>query len=96
MPLNTLYGYWTHATQLLQAVADAILSTVLAAPIVGVDDTRLDYIEFAPPCLSPIEPYGGWQATALALNEDVAVTVIQALDRIRGRYGEGAINCGNP
>ena len=44
-------------------------------------ETQLDYIEFAPPCLSPIEPYGGWQATSLALNEDVAVTVIQALER---------------
>ena len=43
--------------------------------------TSLDYVELAPPCLSPIEPYGGWKPTSLALNEDVAVTVVKALDR---------------
>jgi len=43
--------------------------------------TELEFVELAPPCLNPIEPYGGWQATALALNEDVAVTAIKALDR---------------
>lgn len=40
----------------------------------------LDYLELAPPCLNPIEPHGGWRATAIASTEDVAVTVLQALD----------------
>ena len=40
----------------------------------------LDLVELAPPCLHPIEPRGGWKATAVATTEDVAVTVLQALD----------------
>jgi hypothetical protein len=40
----------------------------------------LERIEFAPPCLGPIEPVGGWRAVAIAQTSDVAVTVIQALD----------------
>lgn len=43
--------------------------------------SALDYVEFAPPCLRPIEPYSGWQPTAVALTDDVAVTAVQALDR---------------
>jgi transposase len=48
-PLNTLYGYWDHATALLVPVADAIVSTLLADPIVGIDDTKLDYLDPADP-----------------------------------------------
>jgi hypothetical protein len=40
----------------------------------------LEYVELAPPCVHPIEPPGGWKPTALATVEDVAVTVLQALD----------------
>jgi hypothetical protein len=40
----------------------------------------LEYVEVAPPCVHPIEPKGGWKATAVATTEDVAVTVLQALD----------------
>ncbi len=40
----------------------------------------LEYVELAPPCLHPIEPRGGWKASAIATTEDVAVTVLQALD----------------
>jgi hypothetical protein len=40
----------------------------------------LDLVELAPPCLHPIEPRGGWKAAAVATTEDVAVTVLQALD----------------
>lgn len=49
VPLNTLYGYWDYATGLLMPVADTIVSTVLADPIVGIDDTKLDYLEPADP-----------------------------------------------
>ena len=44
------------------------------------EGAALEHLEFAPPCLHPIEPFGGWQPTALATTEDVAVTVLQALD----------------
>ncbi len=40
----------------------------------------LEYVELAPPCLNPIEPIGGWKATAVATTADVAVTVLKALD----------------
>ncbi len=40
----------------------------------------LEYVELAPPCVHPIEPKGGWKTTAVASTEDVAVTVLQALD----------------
>lgn len=40
----------------------------------------LESVELAPPCLHPIEPRGGWKAAAVATTEDVAVTVLQALD----------------
>jgi transposase len=43
-PLNTLYSYWTYATKLLLPVAETVLSYVLGDPIVGVDDTRLDFL----------------------------------------------------
>ena len=34
----------------------------------------------APPCLNPIEPLGGWKATALATTGDVAVTLLKGID----------------
>jgi hypothetical protein len=40
----------------------------------------LERVELAPPCVHPIEPFGGWKAAAIATAEDVAVTVLQALD----------------
>ena len=40
----------------------------------------LEYVELAPPCLNPIEPLGGWKATALATTGDVAVSVLKAID----------------
>jgi len=43
--------------------------------------TALEHVEVAPPCLSPIEPPGGWKAAAVLLSEDAAVTIVQALDR---------------
>jgi transposase len=51
VPVNTLYGYWDYATQLLRPVAEAILSTVLGELCVGVDDTRLDFLD-------PTDPRG--------------------------------------
>lgn len=44
------------------------------------EGATLEYVELAPPCLHPIEPRGGWKAGAVTTTEDVAVTVLQALD----------------
>jgi hypothetical protein len=37
-------------------------------------------VEVAPPCLNPIEPASGWKATAIATTQDVALTVLKAID----------------
>lgn len=42
--------------------------------------TELAWIELAPPCVNAIEPRGGWKAAAVARTEDVALTVLRALD----------------
>ncbi len=42
--------------------------------------TVLEHLELAPPCLRPVEPFGGWRATAVTQSADVAVTVLRALD----------------
>jgi hypothetical protein len=50
------------------------------ASVLLPEGSALEYIELAPPCLHPIEPRGGWKPTAITTTEDVAVTVLQALD----------------
>ncbi len=40
----------------------------------------LEMIEVAPPCLSPIEPLGGWVTATLTSNVDLAVTLLRASD----------------
>jgi hypothetical protein len=42
--------------------------------------SSLERVEVAPPCLSAIEPPGGWRATAVVQTTDVAVTAVKALD----------------
>ena len=44
------------------------------------EGSALEYIELQPPCVNPIEPRGGWKPIAIASTEDVALTVLQALD----------------
>jgi len=44
------------------------------------EGSALEYVELQPPCLRPIEPRDGWKPTAIASTEDVALTVLQALD----------------
>lgn len=41
----------------------------------------LDLIEVAPPCVTSIEPMGGWKPASVATTSDVAVTVMRALER---------------
>ncbi len=50
------------------------------ASVVLPPGTVLEHLELAPPCLRPIEPNGGWRATAVAQAADVAVTALKALD----------------
>jgi hypothetical protein len=50
------------------------------ASVLLPEGTELEWIELAPPCVNPIEPRGGWKATAVAKTDDVALTVLQALD----------------
>jgi transposase len=45
VPLNTLYGYWDAASRIVEPVAEMVLSCVLGKPIVGIDDTRLDWLD---------------------------------------------------
>jgi transposase len=45
VPLNTLYGYWDAAARIVQPVAQVVLSEVLGQDIVGLDDTRLDWLD---------------------------------------------------
>ncbi len=42
--------------------------------------TSLDDVEVAPPCTEAIEPQGGWRSRAVTQADDVAVTVVKALD----------------
>lgn len=42
--------------------------------------SSLERVEVAPPCISPIEPPGGWKPTAITGVEDVAVTALRAMD----------------
>jgi hypothetical protein len=42
--------------------------------------TELSWVELAPPCVNAIEPRGGWKAAAVARTDDVALTVLRALD----------------
>lgn len=53
---------------------------VYSAAVLLPAGSSLGSIELAPPCLNPVEPQGGWRATAIASTDDVAVTAIQAVD----------------
>jgi hypothetical protein len=50
------------------------------ATVLLPEGSTLEHVELAPPCVSPIEPRGGWRSSAVATGDDVAVTVLQALD----------------
>ena len=40
----------------------------------------LSQVEVAPPCVNSIEPIGGWKPAAVTTAEDLAVTVLKAID----------------
>jgi hypothetical protein len=41
--------------------------------------TSLEYVEVVPPCVSPVEPLGGWKPDAITTADDLAVTAIRAM-----------------
>lgn len=43
--------------------------------------SSLANVEIAPPCLTPVEPTGGWRAAAITQTEDIAVTALRAIDQ---------------
>jgi hypothetical protein len=43
--------------------------------------STLEQVEVAPPCLNPIEPMGGWRSDAVTTAEDLAITLLKAMDR---------------
>jgi transposase len=46
VPVNTLYGYFRYATEVLRPIADTTLSVVLGDPVyVALDDTRLRVLD---------------------------------------------------
>jgi len=47
VPSNTLYGYWKHGTDLLEPVAHVVQSKVLGGYVVGIDDTKVDFLDEA-------------------------------------------------
>jgi hypothetical protein len=42
--------------------------------------STLEFVEVAPPCVSPIEPAGGWRSEAITSVEDIALTALRAMD----------------
>ena len=42
--------------------------------------TQVEHVEVAPPCVSAVEPRGGWRSTAIVDATDLAVTALQAVD----------------
>ncbi len=42
--------------------------------------STLEYVEVAPPCVSPIEPAGGWKPETITSIDDVALTALRAMD----------------
>ena len=47
VPTNTLYGYWNYATELLAPIAHIVQSVVLGGHVVGIDDTKVDFLDEA-------------------------------------------------
>jgi transposase len=47
VPTNTLYGYWKHGADLLAPVAHVVQSKVLGGHVVGIDDTKVDFLDEA-------------------------------------------------
>src|SRR5688572_13248895 len=43
--------------------------------------TSLETIEVSPPCVSAVEPLRGWSENAVADSEDIASTVVKAIDK---------------
>lgn len=71
----------TAATTWVDAGASHLDPGAYTASVLLPRGTTLAHVEVAPPCLMPIEPPGGWKASAVLLSEHAAVTMVQALDK---------------
>jgi hypothetical protein len=71
----------TAATTWVDAGASHLDPGAYTASVLLPRGTTLAHVEVAPPCLMPIEPPGGWKASAVLLSQDAAVTMVQALDK---------------
>jgi transposase len=105
-PLNTLYGYWDYATGMLKPVADAIISKILHGKIVGLDDTRLDFLDPKSPrgkrrghlwCFVGDGPEVGFVFTETWSAEDIApwISAIDGLIQCDDYKGYSAAVAGN-
>jgi hypothetical protein len=81
----------TGATATFTLVASSLTGWVEAGPahldpgaytasIQLPEGSSLDAVEVAPPCTEAIEPLGGWRARAVTQADDLAVTVVKAID----------------
>src|SRR5262245_60595111 len=64
----------------LEAGATHLDPGAYTASLVLPPGTRVDHVEVAPPCVNAVEPRGGWRPTAIVDRNDLAVTVLQAVD----------------
>jgi hypothetical protein len=83
--MNTAYGYWNYATALVQPVAQVTVSSILADFYLGVDDTRLDYLDKDAPngkrrghlwCMVGTGPLVGFVFTPTWRAEDIAAWLL--------------------
>lgn len=51
-----------------------------SAAVMLPSGSTLEYVEVAPPCVSPIEPTGGWKLETITTIDDVATTSLRAMD----------------
>jgi hypothetical protein len=51
-----------------------------SAAVMLPSGSTLEYVEVAPPCVSPIEPPGGWKPETITSVDDVATTALRAMD----------------
>jgi hypothetical protein len=64
----------------LEAGATHLDTGAYTASLVLPPGTRVEHLEVAPPCVSAVEPRGGWRPTAIVNATDLAVTTLQAVD----------------
>jgi hypothetical protein len=80
-PVRVFRVAGTGTTSWIEAGMAHLDPGVYNASVLLPSGSVLEWLEVAPPCINPIEPRGGWQPSAVASTQDVAVTALQALDQ---------------